>query len=169
VCFWCKEVFTRFAGTGDETDGGCRLMRERTHRGDITTPEIRSRVMSRIRGRDTGPERAMLALLQAAGFVPECQARDLPGRPDFVLRTERVAVFVDGSFWHGWRFSQWRHKLSEKWDAKIEANRRRDRRNHSRLRCMGWKVVRIWDFQLERDPLRCLDRVQTAASRVRET
>lgn len=142
--------------------------RERTHRGDITTPEIRSRVMSRIRGRDTGPERVMLALLHVAELLPEAQARDLPGRPDFVLREAKVAVFVDGAFWHGWRFPQWRHKLSEKWDAKIDANRRRDRRNHARLRGMGWTVIRIWDFQLERDPTCCLDRVQKAIARVRE-
>ena len=132
---------------------------ERAHRGDFMSPETRSRVMSRIWGKDTGPERATLLLLQEAGIDPERQARDLPGRPDFVLRDERIAIFVDGSFWHGWRFQQWRHKLSEAWEAKIEANRLRDRRNHARLRRAGWKVIRIWDFQLKRAPLACIGRV----------
>lgn len=122
-------------------------------------PATRSRVMSRIRGRDTGPERIVAGLLAGAGLIAECQARDLAGRPDFVLRNHRIAVFVDGAFWHGWRFPLWRHKLSEVWEAKIEANRRRDRRNHRTLRYQGWTVVRLWDFQLERSAQKCLGRV----------
>jgi len=140
------------------------MERKREHRGDFLDPATRSRVMSRIRGRDTGPERVMAALLAGAGLVAEPQARDLPGRPDFVIRMSRIAVFVDGAFWHGWRFPAWRHKLSEHWEAKIESNRRRDRRNHRSLRRQGWAVVRCWDFQLERDPQKCLRRV-TAAMR----
>jgi DNA mismatch endonuclease (patch repair protein) len=115
--------------------------------------------MSRIRGRDTKPERTMAALLAEAGLIAELQARDLVGRPDFVLRDRRIVIFVDGAFWHGWRFPAWRHKLSEHWEAKIEANRRRDRRNQRALRRLGWTVIRLWDFQLERDPQKCLRRV----------
>nr|WP_257730318.1 very short patch repair endonuclease [Rhodoplanes sp. Z2-YC6860] len=115
------------------------------------SPATRSRVMSRIRGKDTGPERIVAGLLLAAGLSAEQQVRDLPGRPDFVLRKQRIAIFVDGDFWHGWRFSTWRHKLSEKWEAKIEANRRRDSRNHARLRRSGWKVIRVWQHQIEGD------------------
>ena len=111
----------------------------------------RSRVMSRIRGKDTGPERVIAEVLAAAGLDAEQQVRDLPGRPDFVLRDARVAIFVDGDFWHGWRFSRWRHKLSEKWEEKIEANRRRDMRNHARLKRAGWTVVRVWQHQIESD------------------
>src|SRR4051794_30523491 len=116
------------------------MHRERTHRGDFMDPATRSQVMSRIRGKDTGPERMMAKLLADAGLIAEQQARDLPGRPDFVLRDHRVAIFVDGDFWHGWRFSAWRHKLSEKWEAKIAGNRRRDILNHARLRRAGWTV-----------------------------
>lgn len=125
------------------------MLRERAHRGDFMDPATRSRVMSRIRGKDTGPERIIAELLTAAGLDAEQQVRDLPGRPDFVLRDARVAIFVDGDFWHGWRFSTWRHKLSEKWEAKIEANRRRDMRNHARLKRAGWTVVRVWQHQIE--------------------
>lgn len=135
------------------------MIRERDHRGDIMDAATRSRVMSRIRGRDTGPERAVANLLADAGLVAESQARDLPGRPDFVLREHRIAIFVDGAFWHGWRFPAWRHKLSEHWEAKIEQNRNRDRRNHRALRRQGWKVIRLWDFHLERSPQGCLERV----------
>jgi DNA mismatch endonuclease (patch repair protein) len=137
------------------------MLRERDHRGDIMDAATRSRVMSRIRGRDTGPERTMAKLLADAGLALEAQARDLPGRPDFVLRKDRIAIFVDGSFWHGWRFPAWRHKLSEHWEAKIEQTRNRDRRNHRALRRQGWTVIRFWDFHLDRDPEQCIARVMT--------
>lgn len=131
----------------------------RLHRGDIMSPEKRSALMSRIRGRDTGPERQLEAALRTTRRRFETHARDLPGRPDFVFRKAKVAVFVDGDFWHGWRFPAWRLKLSEKWEAKILANRQRDRRNHARLRRQGWAVVRIWEHQLKHDPQACLDRI----------
>ncbi len=126
------------------------------------SPEKRSAVMAKIRGRDTGPERVVAALLRDAGLTFESHARDLPGRPDFVFRDRRVAVFVDGGFWHGWRFPVWRDKLSEAWEAKIGATRLRDRRNFQRLRRSGWRVVRIWEHQLARDPEGSLARVTKA-------
>ena len=135
------------------------MLRERDHRGDIMDAATRSRVMSRIRGRDTGPERVMARVLADAGLMVEAQARDLPGRPDFVLRELQIAIFVDGAFWHGWRFPAWRHKLSERWEIKIEQNRNRDRRNHRSLRHKGWTVIRVWDFQLNRNPDLCVQRL----------
>lgn len=131
----------------------------RRHKGDIMSPEKRSAVMARIRGRNTGPEQAVAAALGGRGLAWEGHARDLPGRPDFVFRKEKVAVFVDGDFWHGWRFPQWRDKLSEKWEAKIDGNRRRDARNHNLLRRTGWKVVRLWEHQVGADINACVARV----------
>lgn len=118
--------------------------------------------MSRIRGKDTGPEKAVAAGLSSLGLEWESHVRTLPGRPDFVFAAARVALFVDGDFWHGWRFPLWRDKLSEKWEAKIEATRRRDARNHRELRRMGWKVVRLWEHQIESDLQCCLARVVEA-------
>lgn len=115
--------------------------------------------MARIRGKNTGPERVIASALAAHGLEWESHANDLSGRPDFVFREARVAVFVDGDFWHGWRFPAWRHKLSEKWEMKIEANRCRDARNHRRLRRQGWTVVRIWEHQLKADPVAAANRV----------
>jgi DNA mismatch endonuclease (patch repair protein) len=116
------------------------------------SPEKRSALMSRIRGKNTGPERAVGAIVSGLRLKAEFHARDLPGKPDLVLRRRRIAIFVDGDFWHGWRFPVWRNKLSEKWELKIAANRRRDLLNHARLRRAGWLVIRIWEHQLERDP-----------------
>ena len=126
------------------------------------SPEKRSAVMARIRGKNTGPELALAAALRPTRFRYESHARDLPGRPDFVFRRHRVAVFVDGDFWHGWRFRAWKDKLSEKWEAKIEANRRRDLRNFRRLRAEGWRVLRIWEHEVKADASACASRVVEA-------
>ncbi|NEW94438.1 very short patch repair endonuclease [Rhodopseudomonas sp. BR0M22] len=137
----------------------------RLHRGDIMSPAKRSALMSRIRGKGTKPELLIARLLADAGLTWEEHARDLRGRPDFVLRETQVAIFVDGDFWHGWRFPKWRLKLSEKWERKIEANRLRDARNFRALRRQGWRVVRLWEHQVKKDPARCLSRILEANSR----
>lgn len=124
----------------------------RRHRGDTMSPETRSAVMARIKGKDTLPERQVAALLSPHGLSWESHAADLPGRPDLVFRDAMVVVFVDGDFWHGWRFPQWRDKLSEEWKAKIQRNRERDVRNQRKLRRMGWKVVRLWEHQISDNP-----------------
>lgn len=139
----------------------------RAHRGDIMSSEKRSALMSRIRGRDTGPERMVAAALIEQGLRFEVHARDLPGRPDFLFRDAGLALFIDGDFWHGWRFPAWRHKLSEKWEAKIDGNRRRDARNFRRLRAGGWKVIRLWEHQIEQDLDACLAKVTGLLSRAR--
>jgi DNA mismatch endonuclease (patch repair protein) len=86
----------------------------------------------------------------------------LPGKPDFVFPRARLIVFIDGDFWHGWRFPQWRDKLQPYWREKIERNRRRDRRNMQALRRCGWKVLRVWEHQLQRDPEKVLQRIAAA-------
>ena len=126
---------------------------------DVMTPAQRSRVMSRIRGKDTIPERYLNELLRAAGFSFTRHDSMLPGRPDFVFWGKKVAVFIDGDFWHGWRFPLWKHRLGVFWKEKIAKNRSRDQRNFRRLRRAGWKVVRIWEHQLEMDARRCIVRV----------
>jgi DNA mismatch endonuclease, patch repair protein len=134
----------------------------RRHRGDIMSPEKRSALMARIRGKGTKPELAVAELLRQERIIPELHAKDLPGRPDFVLRKSRVAIFVDGDFWHGWRFGAWRLTLSEEWEKKIESNRLRDARNHRLLRRRGWTVIRIWEHQIENDPILCANRIMRA-------
>lgn len=121
--------------------------------------ETRSALMSRIKWRDTKPEKAVAQILKGLKLPSESHCRDLPGRPDFVLRGRKLALFVDGDFWHGWRFPAWRHKLSSAWEDKIAATRARDRRNFAKLRRWGWKVLRLWEHQIESDPEKCLSRI----------
>ena len=137
-------------------------MAGRRHKGDIMSVEKRSALMSRIRGKDTGPEREIASMLIELGLNWESHCSDLPGRPDFVFRERKIAIFVDGDFWHGWRFPVWRDKLSKKWEAKIQGNRERDKRNHARLRRRGWKVLRIWEHQIAKDRELCANRIVDA-------
>ncbi len=125
--------------------------------------------MSRIKGRDTGPEKKMAEAFATKGLSWEEHARDLPGKPDFVFRHEKMAVFVDGDFWHGWQFHQCRDKLTEKWQAKIEATRLREAKNHRRLRRLGWKVVRLWEHQISQNQKKCLNRVLDALGFVNDS
>ena len=128
------------------------------------SPETGSALMARIKGKNTAPELLLAKELIGYGLRWHKHAKDLPGRPDFVFRNCRVVVFVDGDFWHGWRFSVWRDKLTAKWAQKITANRLRDDRVHRSLRRSGWRVIRIWEHQLERDIQACVDRVISAVN-----
>lgn len=121
--------------------------------------------MQAVKGKDTSLERTMALLLQRVGRRPQRNVAQLPGKPDLAFGRFKVAVFVDGNFWHGWRFNQWRDKLGDYWKAKIERNRARDRRTFQKLRRMGWAVVRIWEHQLKRDPDDCVERVEAAIQR----
>lgn len=123
------------------------------------SPEARSAVMSRIRGKDTGPELTIRRELKRRKVYFSTHAKDLPGRPDIVFRRIKLAVFIDGDFWHGWRFPLWQHKLSPKWRDKIAATRQRDQKTFSKLRRMGWTVLRIWEHQVETSPQHCVDRI----------
>src|SRR5712692_1711575 len=106
---------------------------------DIMSPAKRSQLMSRIKGKNTTPERYLCALLRASGVRFHQHDRALPGRPDFVFPDGRVAVYVDGDFWHGWRFPRWQHRLARFWRDKIAGNRERDARNFRKFRRKGWK------------------------------
>lgn len=119
----------------------------------------RSAVMSRIHSKNTGPERSIFRELRRRGVYFSKHAKNLPGRPDICFRRIKLAVFIDGDFWHGWRFPLWRHKLSPNWRDKIESNRKRDRQNVRKLKRLGWKVLRIWEHQLESGPEKCVDRI----------
>lgn len=132
------------------------------------SPETRSALMARIKGKDTGPERLIQNALTQKGMRCENHAKDLLGRPDFVFRECRVVVFVDGDFWHGWRFPVWRDKLTMKWEHKISSNRRRDARVQRSLRREGWRVIRIWEHQIDRDLNSCVRRVLSAIAERRQ-
>lgn len=129
---------------------------------DRITPEQRSRLMAKVRSYDTTPERVIRSALHKKGLRFRKHVIDLPGRPDVVFTSPRVVVFVDGDFWHGYRFPAWKAKLPPYWQDKISRNRARDRRNFARLRSKGWMVIRVWEHELNKDLDACVARVTDA-------
>jgi DNA mismatch endonuclease, patch repair protein len=129
---------------------------------DNLTPEQRRYCMSRIKGKDTKLEMLVRSQLQKKRLRFRKHFKNLPGKPDIVFIKARVAVFLDGDFWHGYRFPAWNHKVSKFWKIKISKNRARDKRNHRKLRNMGWTVIRIWQHQIKRDFSACIDKIVAA-------
>jgi DNA mismatch endonuclease (patch repair protein) len=108
--------------------------------------------MRRIKSRDTGPERAVQALLRAAGLTGyRLDRRDLPGRPDLAFIGRRAAIFVHGCFWHGHgcaRGGREPKANADYWRAKIARNRERDAAALAALAAMGWRVMVVWECEL---------------------
>jgi DNA mismatch endonuclease, patch repair protein len=130
---------------------------------DFLSKETRSRVMSRIRSKDTKPELALRRALWAAGVRGwRVHAKKLPGKPDLAFTRRRVAVFVDGCFWHGHPDHFTPGKSGAYWDAKIARTQERDRLANAALEADGWAVVRLWDFEVEADLHGCVRRVAAA-------
>jgi DNA mismatch endonuclease (patch repair protein) len=133
---------------------------------DFLSKATRSRVMARIRSKDTKPELALRRALWAKGLRGwRVHARALPGKPDVAFTRHRVAVFVDGCFWHGHPDYFTQGKSGAYWDAKIARTRERDRLADQALSAAGWTVLRLWDFEVEQDIDRCVTRVVDALDR----
>ena len=114
---------------------------------DVLSTEERSRLMSRIRGRDTKPEMVVRRGLHALGLRFRLHDRRLPGRPDLVLPKYQTAVFVHGCFWHahGCALSKLPGTRVEFWKQKLDANVARDRAAVQALRDAGWRVLLVWE------------------------
>ena len=119
--------------------------------------------MAAIRGKNTKPELTVRRFLHARGFRFRLHSASLPGRPDIVLPKHRTAVFVNGCFWHqhaNCRLASLPASNRRFWREKLIGNRRRDRRKAQALRAAGWKVLTIWQCQLDVKRLRRLaDRI----------
>ncbi|MCB9789036.1 MAG: very short patch repair endonuclease [Deltaproteobacteria bacterium] len=126
-------------------------------------PLSRSEQMSRIRGKDTTPERRLRSALWAAGLRYRLHARTPIGRPDVVFAGRRVAVFIDGCFWHGCPYHYVRPRSRAGfWAAKLASNVARDRRQTLALEELGWSVVRVWEHEVRDDLPVAVARVQAA-------
>lgn len=136
---------------------------------DKLTREQRSSLMKRVRTRDTAPELSLRKALWAMGMRGwRLHPKQVTGKPDLAWIGLRVAVFVDGAFWHGHPDVYW-GQSGDFWNAKIERNRARDRRVDHELVAEGWTVVRIWDFEVDRAPEVCARRVADALRRKAKT
>jgi len=118
--------------------------------------------MSRIKSENTGLELAFFRMLRKwikPGFRRHVRA--LRGKPDVVFPDQRVCVFVDGDFWHGWQYPRWKHRMKNNfWRDKIESNRKRDSRTHVYLRSKGWIVLRFWEHEIRTKPMEVVKRIK---------
>lgn len=130
---------------------------------DVLTKQQRSHCMSMIRGRDTGPEMKLRKALWSEGLRYRLKS-NLPGRPDFVFPGTKLAVFVDGCFWHGCdEHCQLPGTNTEFWLKKINGNIERDKHVKFELENSGWAVIRFWEHEVRKNLQRC---IRTVAERV---
>ena len=139
--------------------------------------EITSRIMTSVRSRDTRPELAVRKRLWSLGYRYRVHAKSIIGCPDIAFVALRVAVFIDGDFWHG-NPQEWRRRGCEKfedifpsradwWSAKIRRNIERDRVVNRELRRAGWRVVRCWESSIARNLEGVVRRITNAVKRRR--
>lgn len=119
---------------------------------DVTDPATRSRMMSRIKGRDTQPEMAVRRALHAKGLRFRLHRKDLPGRPDLVFPKHGAVVLVHGCFWHlhGCSASKLPSTRPKFWRSKLRGNAVRDDANVSQLLKKGWRVAIVWECSIRR-------------------
>ena len=126
---------------------------------DTVAPEVRSRIMSRIRGKDTGPERTVRSFLHRSGLRFRIHKKGLPGTPDIVLPHARTVIFVHGCFWHqhpGCHHSGVPRSNAPYWKAKFERIAERDARKLRELEALGWAVKVVWECEISEPLLQAL-------------
>jgi DNA mismatch endonuclease (patch repair protein) len=119
---------------------------------DVHTPQVRSYNMSMIKGKNTKPEIIVRKFLHAKGFRYRLHKKDLPGKPDIVLPKYKTVIFIHGCFWHGHKNCKYfvvPKTRTKWWLNKIEGNRLNDKRNNTKLRKAGWKIITLWECQLK--------------------
>ncbi|WP_031426985.1 very short patch repair endonuclease [Flavimarina sp. Hel_I_48] len=131
--------------------------------GFYTTPR-RSKLMSKIKGKNTKPELQLRKALWAAGFRYRVNSKYLIGKPDISIKKYKTAIFIDGEFWHGYDWENKKLKIKSNrdfWIPKIERNMQRDREVNAKLEEMGYTVFRFWAKDLKDDLEACVNQVIT--------
>lgn len=119
---------------------------------DVYSPEKRSAVMRRVKGRDTTPELKVRRLLTGLGARYRLHRKDLPGKPDIVMTGRRLTIFVHGCFWHGHdcaRGARVPKANRDYWLGKVGRNRERDVASRAALEASGWRVETIWECEMK--------------------
>jgi len=122
---------------------------------DIWTKEKRSKVMARILSYNTKPEQRVRKMLTSMGYRYRLNIKELPGKPDIVFRKYKSVIFVHGCFWHvhsGCRDGTLPKTRKSYWHTKLLKNKARDAHNICALHRQGWKVLRLWECEIERKP-----------------
>lgn len=126
------------------------------------TTKQRSKIMSKIRGKNTKPELLFRKALWKKGVRYRVDSKQLPGRPDVSIIKYKLAIFIDGEFWHGYNWDEKKHTIKsnkEFWIPKIERNMQRDRQVNSTLQEMGYTVFRFWEHEIKKNLDKCINDV----------
>ncbi|WP_312902658.1 very short patch repair endonuclease [Chryseobacterium taichungense] len=126
-----------------------------------TTPE-RSKLMSKIRDKDTKPEILFRKTLWQHGIRYRINVTKLPGKPDIVINRRKTIIFIDGEFWHGYKWEEKKPKIKanrDYWINKIERNMQRDVENTNKLKNLGYSVFRFWEHEIRKDLEGCISAV----------
>ena len=129
------------------------------------TPEQVHYNMSHIRAKDTGIEVKLRKELWSRGIRYRKNVKGITGKPDLAFIGKKVAVFCDSEFWHGYDWENRKNQLKtnrEFWVAKIERNMERDAEVNAKLEEEGWKVIRFWGKEIEKETSRCADEIEKA-------
>ncbi len=129
--------------------------------GFYTTPQ-RSKIMGKIRGKNTKPELAFRKALYAAGYKYRIDYKKLIGKPDIALKKYKTVIFIDGEYWHGYNWEERKSKIKtnrEFWIAKIERNMQRDKEVNQELLALGYTVFRFWETDVKKELDNCLQKV----------
>ena len=123
---------------------------------DKLSPERRSALMSKVRGKDTSPEMRVRRLAHSLGYRYRLHKRSLPGRPDLVFASKRKVIFVHGCFWHrhpGCRKASMPKSRVEYWREKFDRNVERDGAAIAELQRLGWDVLVVWECETKDEGL----------------
>jgi DNA mismatch endonuclease, patch repair protein len=128
----------------------------------FNTSQQRSKLMSRIKGKNTSPELILRKALWSLGYRYRLNVPHLPGKPDLVFGNKKIVVFIDGEFWHGYNWQEKKKTIKankDYWVKKIEGNMNRDIHNIHLLESMGYTVLRFWEKEIKKELDMCVGRI----------
>jgi DNA mismatch endonuclease (patch repair protein) len=127
---------------------------------DVFSKEKRNDIMSRIRSNNTGIEEIVFARLRKEKIYFQKNYKKNHGCLDIAVPSKKIAVFINGDFWHGYHFEEWGNRLSKKyWQEKIASNIARDRKNCRLLSKSGWFVINVWEHKIKNKTSKILDKI----------
>ena len=127
------------------------------------TSRKRSYNMSRIKGKDSKPEMILRKAMWSRNIRYRLHNKDLPGKPDIVIKKYKLAIFVDGEFWHGYNWEEKQKQIKSNrsfWIPKIERNMQRDRQTNRALTDMGYTVFRFWSREILKDLHKVMNQIE---------
>lgn len=127
------------------------------------TTEQRSKLMSQIKSKNTKPEISLRKALWKEGVRYRVSNKRIIGNPDVAIAKYKLAIFVDGEFWHGYNWKEKKQRIKanrEYWINKIERNIERDKQNNQKLKINGWTVIRFWEKDIKKDLDKCVEKIK---------